>query len=873
LRIKKIYLKNFKGIKDKSIIDFKNQTSLLIGPNGFGKTTIFDALELCFTGEIHRTIQKGSVTNHRSDYKKLFFQNDENEDVIVKLWLEKITDDKSKELIITRYLPKEKEQREYKRGRKHKPDDFYLFKAYSDTPETFDADTFNPKEHSPITQKQIDSFFEFDSEDIGIKEVYNLFNYLQQEETTFFLKKSENKRRESLGFLFNTNNEERELQRISNTLSKLNKISGMLEEELSNYKKHQEIDAVNYTSLFPDENIGFDGENLFKNKDMNIAKGEKDNYFNETQKLSEFIKRFSPDEYTKKINVEFLESKIKDNNFVDHYILQKLLIEENYNLYQKDYTLINDTHKLKAFILKAHLEKYNEYKIINKNHEKYSEFLSITDFEKKINKVKEFVEKLMPDNETRFGSLIETRNQINTTSTEVQNLISEMIRLRNNLKVNFKQYTQNETYDPSCPYCGFLWKTYEEMDENFKRQEKNFKQSLDDQSNKRVKIEEEIMKGIINPISDKMKEYIKNNQVIDKKIIELLGEYQDKKIDFGVLNKYYSEKLVWKELRPYENIEESINLLKKALENDMKVSTELFEKMKQLFVVSYDEDVEKLKKIISEKELNKFVFENLNEQKTLNDLEVESEKLKTLFEEFKSRYTFEKNKTEDPEKLYEKYFQSTKEEFDKMNETKLQRKVEYIKYAFSQKQSNMLNVYNQRKERLDKIISRMVAIRKKIDNTIKNHKREMANNIKIPFYIYTAKILQNYQQGMGIFLSTKGESDAIRFLTDSSSDHDAIHHLSSGQLAVTSIAFALAINKTYNISDNLKFLTIDDPIQEMDSMNIHSFIELIRHEFLNDYQLIFSTHNDSNALFMKYKFEKINSEEVSLIDVQSEFFY
>ena len=125
---------------------------------------------------------------------------------------------------------------------------------------------------------------------------------------------------------------------------------------------------------------------------------------------------------------------------------------------------------------------------------------------------------------------------------------------------------------------------------------------------------------------------------------------------------------------------------------------------------------------------------------------------------------------------------------------------------------------------------------------------------------------------MGVFLSTKENSDSIRFLTDPSSDHDAIHHLSSGQLAVISLAFSMAINKTYNISKNLKFLVIDDPIQEMDALNIYSFVELMRHEFIGEYQLIFSTHSDMSALYMKYKFEKITDHVVSMINVQDELF-
>ncbi len=61
MKIKKIYIKNFKGIKNKQIVDFSEHTTFLTGPNGFGKTTIYDVIELCLTGKIHRTYIKKDV--------------------------------------------------------------------------------------------------------------------------------------------------------------------------------------------------------------------------------------------------------------------------------------------------------------------------------------------------------------------------------------------------------------------------------------------------------------------------------------------------------------------------------------------------------------------------------------------------------------------------------------------------------------------------------------------------------------------------------------------------------------------------------------------------------------------------------------------
>lgn len=46
----------------------------------------------------------------------------------------------------------------------------------------------------------------------------------------------------------------------------------------------------------------------------------------------------------------------------------------------------------------------------------------------------------------------------------------------------------------------------------------------------------------------------------------------------------------------------------------------------------------------------------------------------------------------------------------------------------------------------------------------------------------------------------------------------------------------------------------------------------MRHEFLGDYQMIMSTHDDSNALFMKYKFEKYQKNSTQILNVQNKFF-
>ena len=48
MKLQKIYIKNFRGIKEV-FIDFRGKTNLLIGDNGCGKTTILEAVDLCLS--------------------------------------------------------------------------------------------------------------------------------------------------------------------------------------------------------------------------------------------------------------------------------------------------------------------------------------------------------------------------------------------------------------------------------------------------------------------------------------------------------------------------------------------------------------------------------------------------------------------------------------------------------------------------------------------------------------------------------------------------------------------------------------------------------------------------------------------------------
>ena len=853
------------------------KNSLLIGPNGFGKTTIFDALELCLTGEIYRTSQKDHVTKHVKDYKKPFYQNDSNEDVIIKVWLENSF---QQELIIVKYLNKNKNLALRGTSRKNKPKDFSLIDTFEDDPQAFDADIFEYTQKKKLSQLGIDNFFGFEEEGFKINKIYSLFNYLQQEETTFFLKQSETERKESLSFLFQTTNQEEKLNKIKDTLSNLSSIMKKLENKKDKMIVNMRGEERQYSPIFGKESFEFDDEELFVGDEIDEIEIKRDEYLETIDGILTFRKNFSPEEHIKKRNLQYLNTRLKAESFFEFCILNKFLAEDILKklIYQDSVARDKEGHK--AFLLQKFLGNGNLYEQLNNKYTRYQKYIKILqtdiftseneDFDNLINEV-------YPEAYSLYKGLISEHKIIKTSMRAIDLSINLIISYRDKIHSELHKDENISIESKECPYCGYEWESNNALDYQFIERENELHQLIGQQSQRIVEIEKEVSEKYLSPVTEHIKAYITENSMIDADIIkELKGLHN---IDVSKIEEIGKnselEQFVLKDLtgKSYKDILSLSDDLEKILTEKLVCNNSIFDKVKSLRYISYDKEMEFVKKELSDLNLKEFELNPLNEEKiTDTDLIRNKELLLKAIEHHAEIFKYNNDKVIDNENYYSLYFDSNREAFYDLSIEKLEEKKKYVVYSFQKRQEFILNVYNDRKSKLSNIITNIESIRDTYKVTIGNHKREMANNIKLPFYLYTAKILQNYQQGFGVFLSTNESNDSIRFLTDPTTDHDAMHHLSSGQLAVISLAFTLAINKTYNISNDLKFLVIDDPIQDMDSLNVHSFIELMRHEFISDYQLIVSTHNDLSALYMKYKFERMHIGDINMLNVQKELY-
>ena len=165
--------------------------------------------------------------------------------------------------------------------------------------------------------------------------------------------------------------------------------------------------------------------------------------------------------------------------------------------------------------------------------------------------------------------------------------------------------------------------------------------------------------------------------------------------------------------------------------------------------------------------------------------------------------------------------------------------------------------------KLSALQSQMKEYHTSLKKAIDSYQQLVIKQIEIPFFLYCSRLLQSYQGGQGVLIDSKDSK--IRF-TAPGAEHDVLYTMSSGQLSAVLLAFSLVLNKIYS-GESFNTLFIDDPIQCMDDINMISFVELLRREF-SDAQIIISTHEDTFANYVKYKFAKYNlkSQSITLKD-------
>lgn len=202
MRIEQIRLHNFKGIKDMTFSMFETSAIVLGGKNGYGKTTLFDAIELVLTGKIERY----------DNYEKKFFDHRRNlNDVEMPL----VCDVNVPDIFIELELSYPYEEgvhrvtllRKAAIGEMKNPVDFSVF-----------AQLYISKD-----QEDIHPISAEENEKLGLAKVaktYGTLGYLSQEESTLFVKSSDDERVNQIQYLFNTKRFDDRIVKIDKLIQK-----------------------------------------------------------------------------------------------------------------------------------------------------------------------------------------------------------------------------------------------------------------------------------------------------------------------------------------------------------------------------------------------------------------------------------------------------------------------------------------------------------------------------------------------------------------------------------------------------------------------------------------------------------------------------
>lgn len=868
MKIKKILIKNFKNIKER-IIDFQENVTLFVGPNGFGKTTIFDAIELSLTGKIRR-IEESDYSDGRSSFSTPYFQNNPNENTFIELML---TNDQGNSLIVSS-LYKSSMNTEGSNVPKFSFSKFQ--RRVRVGPEiSFQSDEDFEGSSERDIQKDISQFLGYESEDYSLSDTFDLFHYIQQDETAYYLKQKEKDRKEQLNFLLNIGNyvnRKNRLERLRSTLSST-------EKELRSKKGKLKNSPIKYNTLYSKLSLREDTDFAFNNKsivfDDELSNESLNIYLSEIEKLQEFRDSFSPKDYfLRKQSEQFERDVLEDKDFICYLIIRKIFEnQENIESIKQNHSLISNEKNCSYFLLKNYIEQleslendsriFKRGKILKNLLDVEIDKLNIESIKNSLNGFIgwEFGKVWFETFDSKLSNYKNKKEQLDDGTDSINKLLEIRSRL--------KEHSDNNHSE--CVFCGYDWierknllLAYEETTNQLRKNLTNFEievSNLVEELNQlkmelqnQIQMEQEKLFVIpddflvaIRSISNyDFPESFSSLVVMNSEMTPMLVDENASLQKFEILKKELISLLQEKQLIPNEVYGTFLRVVSKRVD---------FEKLLEKY------------SILDGESIREFGISFGLLPISLHKFEENKDRLLVFLEELRSQIVFDNSKSSDLQNLFDKYFESNEKTFEDCTIESITQKREYIINQFELQSLTMFHQIEKRLQIIEQTITYLKDRVRELNNNIKSYQEQMIQKLKLPFYMYTAKILQNYQQGMGVLLTTQNNSN-IRFIANSNSEQDVMYQLSSGQVAVISFAFTLALNTTFKISKEFKFLSIDDPIQDMDSMNVYALIDLIRHS-LSDYQIIMSTHNDGSAMFIKYKFELFSDSKISNVELKN----
>lgn len=425
-KITRIEVSSFKAFKHIDLDLGISSLLTLDGPNGYGKTSIFDALELLLTGQIKRIQNLFStlMTANKKNYDDSLFWNTRSgkKDLSIKI---EFTRDESK-LVLARHAPiKALENKTNNRA-----DKFQHFSLY-------ELPGFGSEAYTDVNKRDNDFLDQVFGK--NFRENFSFLNYLEQGQNKL-LHTRVDERKDALGNLFNISDIAAEIDNCRSIAAKFTKFIGdetrkakedSLGAECTSLREMLQADlgSVEYKKISNvDPEPSWDKENPFPTYDISSHT----QYLESIRKLSEMLAQKAA------IRIR------ADNEAIEADIQQQTESLGSLAKLGTDISKLDDLDKAKKEI--DQLAKATA--IIKKGASAITAEQAHT----------------LPGWATErlrwFEEQITTRDKLQTQNTANESAAAELARLKQQL---LKEHTKIYPDDELCPLCGNDWKSHTSM--------------------------------------------------------------------------------------------------------------------------------------------------------------------------------------------------------------------------------------------------------------------------------------------------------------------------------------------------------------------------------------------------------------------------
>lgn len=789
--INRLHICNFKPFvygedqeKPYVTIDFRNgdkkiHSMILSGPNGYGKTSVFQAIYFALTG----IIGTGNHVNGQKKYNEHVIINDLSKCCFVAV---EFVDEEEQYVTVVRYTAKGEPGTVKKTEYEAVDFDAYILEG------KFQYHDFRPEEYEKKTRDDITVRF-------GEKNIVDWThqNYIQQEHESDIILKADKDRVNFLNQLIEIGTDDyfseikQEQQVVADNIENLEKeITDLVQKVNKEVEEIQGEEPV-CEKVFPELEYVWDKDTY--------AEGEPFQEYEELAKRALEVISYLP-EYSYKRKKDLLEAIDNNENIYKFYIMNL------YDSVQKN--AYKNSFSKKQYLIKLSEEGDELWKADLKENFLGEEFVAE-------------IRQIRQKRQAYLGNL-----------NQRQSLYKQIEEYRNIFAG--KEEIIGDIFEEQCPLCGSNFKgTDSSLAQAIQQADKIFK---DAQQILDIAVEEEnllwkekhsdAMKRISQWITEeKAEEDVFDDLLRAENEIDALFELEKK---LSELNSLQGGDLlkVFTDRKEFGQNYKAISEYEKAI-SDLKGAVEAIKKELETF--DMEQQFEEIDPIAYSENKDKILF--------LSKIDSRAEWLKK-----KVDYLTWKRK----EKIALEY---------SANKVTLTAKVDDIRKLYV------------RKMKIGKVLACQEAARKEYLNEIMTY-------LEIPLYIYSGKLMQTHQNGLGIFCFTGLKKDALtefKMTTDKKDINqklDISNKFSTGQKNVANIALMLALRKI--VATNLDIFMIDDPCQSLDELNVASLVEIIKNEFTKT-QIILSTHEDKIASYIKYKSEKAGKEMI-MFNVQKELY-